>query len=88
VSAGAADEAARRISLQPALVLAAIPDPIFRAEHPAPPFAVQHREVADRDSKSARLKRAGAALFHEIAVPGLGLCERIDRHAGIIANGA
>lgn len=83
-----ADEAARRIRLQPPLVLAAVPDPILGAEHPAPPFAVQNGEVAHGDTEGAGLERAGAPLLDQVAVPGLGFCERIDRHVGIIANGA
>lgn len=86
--ARAADETARRIRLQPAFILAPVPDAILGAEHPAPPFAVQHGEVAHGDAERARLERAGTSLFDQVAVPGLGFCERIDRHVGIIANGA
>lgn len=83
-----AHEAARGVRLEPALVLAPVPDPVLGPEHPAPPFAVQHGKIAHRNAKGARLQRAGSPLFDEIAITGLGFCERIDRHVGIIANAA
>ena len=72
---------ARRVGLQPAFVFSPVPDAILRSQHPAPSLAVEHREVADRDSKGARLKISRSPLFHQELVPNLCIGEWIDSHA-------
>ena len=47
MAARGADQAARRVGLQPALVFTAVPDAIFGPEHPAPALAVEDRKIAD-----------------------------------------
>ncbi len=79
-------EPARRVRLQPALSLAAVPDAIFRAEHPSASLAVEDREVAHRDPECPRLQAAVAALLDQDAIAGLGIPERIDSHAFSIAD--
>src|SRR6266850_8244307 len=49
MTARRADQAPRRVRLQPPLVLAAIPDAVFRAEHPASTLAVQDRQITHRE---------------------------------------
>jgi hypothetical protein len=82
MSARRTNQPARGVGLQPPLVLAPVPDPIFWSKHPAPAFAVQHCEIAHRDPKGARLKVSNASLFDEKLVTDLRFCERIDSHAG------
>lgn len=82
VAAVGADETAGRVGLQPAFVLPPVPDPVFGSEHPSPAFAVQHREISNRDSKRARLHVARAPLFDQELVSDLSFSEWIDRHAG------
>src|SRR5207245_6406034 len=41
MSARGAHQAPRRICLQPALVLAPVPDAVLRSEHPSPAFAIE-----------------------------------------------
>ena len=77
-----ADQPARRISLQPALVLTPVPDPVLRSEHPAPALAVQHCEIANGDSEGARLKVPRAPLLDEKLVSDLCVREGIHSHAG------
>ena len=74
------DEPARRVSLQPSLVLAPVPDPILGSEHPSPSLAVQDRQVADRDAKRAWLQVADTALLDEEFETNLSFRERIDGH--------
>ncbi len=78
MAARRAYESTRGIRLQPALVLAPVPDPVLRAEHPSASLAVEDGEVTDRDPKRARLETARAALFDEKLVSGLGFSEGID----------
>ena len=73
-------EPARRIRLQPSLVLAPVPDPVLGSEHPSPSFAVQNGQVANRDSKSAWRQVAHAALLDEEFESDLCLGEGIDGH--------
>jgi len=80
VSARRADEAARWIRLQPPLVLAAVPDAVLGPQHPPPALAVEHREVADRDAKRARLQVADASLLDQEPVSDLCFGEWIDSH--------
>ena len=82
MSARRTHEAARRIGLQPALVLAPVPDAVLRSEHPSPAFAIEHREVADGDAIPARLEVSGAPLLDQELVSDLCFREWIDRHAG------
>jgi hypothetical protein len=71
-------EPARRICLQPPLVFAAIPDPILRAKHPPPAFAVEDRKVTHRNPESPRLQVAGAPLLDEELEADLCFSEWID----------
>ena len=80
VPARGADEAARRIRLQPSFVLTPVPDAILWAEHPSPALAVEHGEVAHRDAKRARLQVADAALLDQELVTDLCFGEWIDGH--------
>lgn len=68
------------IRLQPALVLAPVPDPVFRTKHPSPSFAVEHGEIAHRDAKRARLQIPDAPLLDEEFVPRLRFTEWVDGH--------
>jgi hypothetical protein len=87
MTAGRADEASRWVGLQPALPLAAVPDAVFRAKHPASPLAVKDRQIPDRDPEGPGLKRSNAALFNQVPVTQLRLCEWIDSHLQSIAPG-
>src|SRR5437899_11045961 len=71
MSARGAHQASRRIGLQPALVLAPVPDAVLRSEHPSPAFAIEHREVADGDAIPARLEVSGAPLLDQELVSDL-----------------
>lgn len=82
VAARRANEAARRIGLQPALVFAPVPDPVLGPEHPPAALAVEHREVAYSDPERARLHVAGAPFLEQIPVSDLRFGEWIDSHAG------
>ncbi len=86
MAARGAHEPARRVRLQPSLSLAPIPDPIFRTEHPAATLAVEHRKVAHRKPKRARLQRSGAALFDQQSIPRLSFRKWIDGHAEKVAD--
>ena len=82
VSARRADQAARRVCLQPPLVLPPVPDPVLRAQHPPPAFAVEHGQVAHGDPEGTRLQASDAPLLDERVVADLGFRERVDCHAG------
>src|SRR5450759_506179 len=86
VAAGRADEAPRRIRLEPALIFSTVPDAVFRSQHPAAPLAVEHGKVSDRQPVRAGWQPARAPLADEKLVAGLGLGERIDCHAESIAR--
>lgn len=86
MTARGAHEPARRVRLQPPLSLAPVPDPILRTEHPAPTFAIEHREIAHRKPKRARLQRSGAALFDQHSIPRLSFRKRIDGHSEKVAD--
>ena len=73
---------ARRIGLQPTLVLAAIPHAVLGSQHPTPALAVEHGKVAHRDAKGAWLEISHAPLLDEILEANLGFGEGIDCHAG------
>jgi len=77
-----AHKAARRVGLQPAFVLAPVPDSVLRPEHPAPALAVEHREVAHGDSERPGLHVAGSPLLDEVLESDLRFREWIDCHAG------
>ena len=86
MAARRAHETPRRVGLQPALVLAPVPDAILGAEHPPTAFAVEHRQVADRNPVRARLQIARATFFGQILVTNLGFGERIYCHRGDYAS--
>jgi hypothetical protein len=86
MAARGADQAARRVRLQPAFVLTAVPDAVFRPEHPAPAFAVEDRKIADREPEGSRWEGAGAPFLDEELVPDLSFREWIDCHAESIAR--
>ena len=73
-------EPPRRICLQPALVLAPVPNPVLGSQHPSPPLAVENRKVADRNPKRTRLQIACAALVGEEFVFVLCVGKWIDSH--------
>jgi hypothetical protein len=73
-------EPARRVRLQPSLVLAPVPDAILRPEHPSPALAVKNREIAHRDPKRARLQAADAPFLDQELVTDLCFSEWIDGH--------
>jgi len=85
MAARCAHEASRWVCLQPSLTLAPVPDAVLRTKHPSPPFAVQDREVADREPKSSGLKAAVATLVDQQAITRLGVGKRIDSHPESIA---
>ena len=74
------DEAARRIGLEPSLVLAAVPDAILGPEHPAPALAVEHSKISHRDAKRTWLQVADAAFLDQELVTDLCFGEWIDGH--------
>ena len=76
------DEAARRIGLQPSLVLAPVPDTVLGPEHPTPALAVEHRKIAHGDAKRAWLEVAGSPLFDEVLEANFSFRERIHSHGG------
>jgi hypothetical protein len=88
VAARWTDQAPRWVGLQPALVLAPVPDAVLRTEHPSTSFVVEHREVADRDPERAGLKIAHASLLGEELVAVLRIGERIDSHGGRVCRRA
>ena len=80
VTARWTDEPARRIRLEPSLVLAPVPDSVFGPERPSPALAVEHGKVAHGDAKRACLQVADAAFFNEELVTDLCFGEWIDGH--------
>jgi len=73
-------ESARRVRLQPSLVLAPVPDAILRSKHPSPALAVEDREIAHRDAKRTRLQVADAPFLDQELVTDLCFSEWIDGH--------
>jgi hypothetical protein len=86
MAARCAHEASRWVCLQPALAFAAVPDAVLRTEHPAPPFAIQDREIADRKPKSSGLKAAVATLVDQQPIARLCVRKGIDSHVESIAR--
>lgn len=86
MAARCAHKASRWVCLQPALALSAVPNAVLRTEHPAPPLAIQDREVADREPESSGLETAVATLIDEQAITRLGVRERIYSHGESIAR--
>src|SRR5207237_1897129 len=78
---GRTDQAPGWIRLQPALALAAVPDPVLGTQHPPPALVVEHGEIAHSDPEGARLEISGAPLFGQEPVSDLGFGEWVDRHA-------
>jgi hypothetical protein len=87
MSARRTDEPPRWVGLQPAFTLAAVPDSVFGAEHPAPPLAVEDRKVAHSDPERPRLEGSHPPLLDQVSVTQLGFGERIDSHPESIAPG-
>src|SRR6266581_5695085 len=81
-----ANEPARRISLQPPLMLAAVPDSVLWSQHPAMSLAVEHGEIPHREPERSRLQTARAPVRDERSISRLGLGEWIDRHRDSIAR--
>jgi hypothetical protein len=88
VPARRTDEAPRRIRLQPSLVFSAVPDAVFRSQHPAASFAVEHGQVTHREPERAWRQAARPALIDQELVADLSFREWIDCHAQSIARGA
>ena len=88
MAARRADKAARWISLQPALIFAAVPDAVLRSENPAAPLAVEDGQVPDRHPERSGKQATGISLFDKRSVAHLGFGERIDCHAESIARSA
>ena len=86
MAAGRAHKAARRVRLQPTLILSPVPDSVFGPKHPAAPFAVEHREVSDRQPECTREQVASSAFFRQVLVADFSFSERIDSHAESIAR--
>src|SRR5204863_7806090 len=63
MTTGRTDQAPGWIRLQPALALAAVPDPVLGTQHPPPALVVEHGEIAHSDPERARLEIAGAPRF-------------------------
>ena len=80
-----ADKPTWRVGLQPAFPLAAVPDSIFRAKHPAAAFTVEDGEVAHGDPERPRLETSGPPLLDQGAVADLRIGKRINSHAESIA---
>jgi hypothetical protein len=87
MAARGADESSRRVCLQPPFILAAVPDAVFRPEHPPSSFAVEHSQVSDREPERAWGHAAVAPLIDKVLVADLGIGEGIDCHAESIARG-
>ena len=85
VAARRADQAPRRIGLQPTLPLSPVPDAVLGAHHPAASLAIQDRQVAHRDSEGPRLEGSHPALLDQVPVTQLRFGEWIDSHAESIA---
>ena len=66
--------------MQPPLAFSAVPDAVLGTEHPSPPLAVEHGEVAHREPKSSCLKIAVTTLLDENLVSSLGIREWVDSH--------
>ena len=86
VAARRADQAPRRIGLQPTLPLSPVPDAVLGAHHPAASLAIQDRQVAHRDAEGPRLEGADAALLDQVPVTQFRFGEWIDSHAESIAR--
>jgi len=87
VPAVGAHQAAWRVGLQPALVLAPVPHTVLRSDHPAVPFAVEDREVAHREPERAGLQATVAALIHQRAISDLRLGEGVHSHGLTVSPG-
>ena len=66
--------------MQPPLAFSAIPDTVLRSEHPSPPLAVEHGQVAHREPERARLQTAVAAFLDKDPIASFGVGKRIDSH--------
>ena len=86
VPAGGADQAPGRVRLQPAIVLAPVPDAVLGTQHPAMAFAVEDGQVAHGEPEGSRLQSAGFSIGDERFVANLCFGERVDRHPDSIAG--
>jgi hypothetical protein len=85
VAARWADQPSWWVGLQPAFALSAVPDSIFRTEHPSAAFAVQNCEVAHCEPECSSLETSGPSLLDQGAIADLRIRERVDSHPESIA---
>jgi hypothetical protein len=85
VAARWADQPSWWVGLQPAFPLSAVPDSIFRTQHPSAALAVEDREVAHRKPERSSLETSGPPLLDQGAIADLCIRERVDSHAESIA---
>ena len=85
MAARGADQPSWRVGLQPAFALSAVPDSIFRTEHPAAAFAVQDCEVANCEPERSSLETSGPPLLDQGAIEDLRIREWVDSHPESIA---
>jgi hypothetical protein len=88
MAARPANQPTRRVSLQPALALASVPDAILGAEHPSAALTVEDREVAHGEPKCSRLKAAVTTFLDQHAVASFRVGKGINSHAQSIARRA
>ena len=86
VPASGADEAPGRVGLQPAIVLAPVPDAVLRPQHPAMALAVEHGKIAYGEPESTRLQIARFSIGDKRLVANLCFGEWVDRHPDSIAG--
>jgi hypothetical protein len=80
-----ADQPSWWVGLQPPFALAAVPDPIFWAEHPPPPLAVENGQVAYGEPERSSLESSGPPLLDKVAIADLRIGKWIYSHAESIA---
>jgi S-DNA-T family DNA segregation ATPase FtsK/SpoIIIE len=73
--------------LQPSLVFSAVPDAVFRPEHPAAPFAVEHGQVTHSEPEGSGLQATRLAFIDQELVADLSFGEWIDCHAQRVSRG-
>ncbi len=88
MAARCAHEASRWVRLQPALALPPVPDAVLGTKHPAAPFAIQDRKVADGEPESSGLQSAVATFVDQQPIARLGVRKGIDSHVESIARSA
>jgi hypothetical protein len=85
MTARRADQPSRRVGLQPAFALAAVPDAILWTKHPTAAFTVEDGEVAHGEPERSRLKTSGPPLLDQGPIADLCIGKRIHSHAESIA---